>query len=567
MLRIADEISREYPRDNPDMGFSFSRQRDFMSPRYRQMLLGLIGASICMLLLTCANVANLALARAAGRERELAVRAALGAGRERLLRQMLTESLTLAVIGGIAGAAVAFASLPLLAQLIPSSMPLDVKPALDLRAFGLAAAFAALTGLGFGLLPALRASGRGGLAALRDARGSASRQRLRTTLVAIEVGLSVVLLIASGLLIRAVWRVRSVETGFAAERVLTMRTALAPALYDSVRRVDFYRRVLADVRATPGVEAAAYTSGLPMVFTGGITLILLPGEVDRRDGTQIASIRLVSSQFYSTMGIPLRRGRDVSENDMPDAPLVAVVSESFAERHWPGQDPIGRVFATRGQTRTVVGVVGDIKVRGLERTSEPQLYLPAFQPPPGIADLYQPKDLVVRLAPQAGSIVPTVRGIVRRIDPQQPVSNVKRLADVVGDQTAVRRAQVNVLGALAVLALLLAGVGIHGLLSFTVAQRDREIGVRLALGAKPKTVARMILGEGTRLALFGALPGALVGYGAGRAMSSLLFGVRPEDPLTIGTAAGLCFVVAALGCIRPAIRAASIEPMAALRSD
>ena len=567
LLRIADEISAEFPNENPEMGFSFSRQRDFMSPRYRQMLLGLIGASACLLLLTCANVANLALARAAGRERELAVRAALGAGRERLLRQMLTESMTLAVLGGIAGALVAVASLPLLSQLVPSTLPLESQPTIDIRSFAIAAAFAALTSLGFGLLPALRASSRTGLSALRETRGSASRQRLRTVLVAIEVGLSVVLLISSGLLIRAVWRVRSVETGFATERVLTMRTALAAAQYDSVRRMDFYRRVLADVRVLPGIEGAAYTSGLPMVFTGGMTLILLPGEVDRRDGKQSASIRLVSSQFHSTMGIPLLNGRDVSEDDTPDKQLVAVVSKSLAERHWPGEDPIGRTFTTRGQTRTVVGVVGDIKVRGLERTSEPQLYIPAFQPPTGIAELYQPRDLVLRLSPQAGNILPPVRAIVRRVDPQQPVSNVRMLADVVGDQTAARRAQVNILGALAALALLLAGVGIHGLLSFTVAQRDREIGVRLALGAKPKAVARMILSEGVRLALIGAIPGALVAYAAGRAMSSMLFGIRPEDPLTLGVATGLCFLVAALGCVRPAIRAARIQPMAALRSE
>lgn len=565
--RIADEIAAAYPQDNPDQGFSFSRQRDFMSPRYRQMLLALIGASLCMLLLTCANVANLSLARAAARERELAVRTALGAGRERLMRQMLTESLALALLGGIAGGVAAVVAVPLLSQLVPSTLPLEARPAVDLRVFFLAAAFAALTGLGFGLVPALRASGRNGLAALRETRGSAGPQRLRSALVAVEVGLSVVLLISSGLLIRAVWRVQSVDTGFTVERVLTLRTALPPAQYDSVRRADFYRRVIAGVRALPGVEDAGYTSGLPMVFTGGITLILLPGETDRRDGTQLASLRLVTSQFFSTLRIPLLQGRDVNEEDSPDRPLVAVVSASFARRHWPDQDPIGRTFATRGQTRTVVGVVGDIRVRGLERTSEPQLYLPALQPPPGIADQYLPRDLVVRTAAQAGTVLPAIRQLVRQIDPQQPVSDVRPLADVVGDQTAARRAQVNVLGALAVLALLLAGVGIHGLLSFTVAQRDREIGVRLALGARPESVARMVLNEGVRLAVVGAIPGALVAWLAGRAMNAMLFGVTPADPLTLGVATGLCFLVAALGCVRPAIRASRIEPMAALRAD
>ena len=566
LARIADEIAAAHPDEQPDIGFSFSRQRDFMSPRYRIMLLGLAGASLCMLLLTCANLANLSLARAAARKRELAVRAALGAGRERLVRQMLTESVVLAVLGGLAGAVAAVIALPVLANLVPSSLPLASQPSVDVRMFAIAAAFAALTGFGFGLLPVLRAGGRSAFAVLRDARGSAGRQRLRTVLVAVEVAVSVVLLISAGLLIRAVMRVQSVHPGFDAEHVLTLRTALATH-YDSVRRVDFYQRVLSEVRALPGVESAAYLSGLPMVMTGGITLILLPGEVDRRDGTQTASIRLVSSQYFSTMAIPLRSGRDIGESDVRENPLVAVVSQSFASRHWPNEDPIGRTFSTRGQERTVVGIVGDVKVRGLERTSEPQLYIPAYQQPTGIADFYLPRDLVVRTSRDAMALVPRIRDIVRQVDPQQPVSGVRMLSDVVGDQTADRRAQVRVLSALALLALLLAGVGIHGLLSFTVAQRDREIGVRLALGAKPRGIAGMIVSEGARMALFGVLAGVVVAYFAARAMSALLFGVQPDDPLTIGAAAGLCFVVTAVGCLRPAIRAARIAPMAALRAD
>jgi predicted permease len=567
---IALEIEREHPADHPDIGFSFYKQRDAMSPRYRQVLLVLCGASLAMLLLTCANLANLSLARAAGREREIAVRAALGAGRERLVRQMLTESIVLAAIGGVAGALIAFVTVPLLSQLVPPSMPLSSKPSVDVRAFTLAAVFAAVTGLGFGLIPALRVGGQRGFAALREGtRGSAQRQRLRTTLVAIEVAVSVALLIASGLLIRAVWRVQAVPAGFSTEGVLTLRTQLPIPKYDEPgRRADFHRRVLAGVRTLPGVEAASYTSGLPMVFTGGITLILLPGEVDRRDGTQTASIRLVTSQFFSTLQIPLRRGRAIGDEDTRDRQLVAVVSESFAKRHWGGpNDAIGRTFTTRGQERTVVGVVGDIKVRGLERTSEPQLYIPFDQAPVPIGDNYQPKDLLVRSARPEAALVPAIREIVRQVDAQQPISNVRTLSEVVGDQTVTRRAQVRILGALAVLALLLAGVGIHGLLAFTVAQRDREIGVRLALGANPGLVARMIVSEGVRMALIGIVPGVLIAYAAARAMGALLFGVRPEDPLTIAVAAVACFLTAVAACLRPALRAARIDPISALRAD
>jgi predicted permease len=566
---IALRIAEEHPAEHPDIGFSFFKQRDQMSPAYRLSLLVLCGASLCMLLLTCANLANLSMARAAGRERELAVRAALGAGRERLVRQMLTESVVLATLGGIAGAIMATLTLPLLAQLVPPSLPIATRPSVDGRVFGIAAVFAALTGLGFGVIPALRVGGQKHFDALREGtRGSGRRQRLRTTLVAVEICLSVVLLIASGLLIRAIWRVQAVRPGFSAERVLTLKTELPTPKYDDpAQRASFYLRVLDGVRVLPGVESAAYTSGLPMVMTGGITLILLPGEVDRRDGKQSASFRLVSGQFFPTMQIPLQQGRAISDDDTRDRQLVAVISESFAKRHWPNGDALGKTFRTRGQERTVVGVVGDIKVRGLERNSEPQLYIPFAQAPDGTGGIYLPKDLVVRTKLGDASLVPAIREIVRQVDPQQPISNVRMLSDVLDDQTMTRRAQIRILGALAALALLLAGVGIHGLLAFTVAQRDREIGVRLALGADPAQVGRMVVTEAVRMAVIGLVPGVLIAYAAARAMSALLFGVRPNDPVTIGIAAGACFIMAATACARPAIRAARISPISALRAD
>jgi predicted permease len=563
------QLTRDRPDEYADRGFSFFRQRDEMSPRYRVMLLALCGASLCMLLLTCANLANLLLARAAGRERELAVRAALGAGRERLMRQMLTETVTLALIGGLAGALVAALAVPLLARLVPSTMPMASQPTVDLRVFAIAATLSALTGLGFGLLPAMRVGGRTGFSALREgSRGSGRRKGLRTVLVAVEVTVSVVLLIASGLLIRAMMRVQAIDPGFSVDRVLTLTTALPIPKYDSVgRRADFYQRVLMDVRALPGVEGAAYISGLPFRLTGGIARVLLPGEEDRRDGSQNASYRLVTSQFFSTMRIPVRQGRDVRETDTRDGQLVAVVSESFGKRRFPNQDPIGKVIEVRGDTLTIVGVVGDVKVRGLERNSEPQLYLPANQALAGLGDNYHPKDLVVRSSLREGALLPAIRDAVRRVDPQQPISNIRMLSELLGDQTATRRAQLRVLAALAALALILAAVGIHGLLSFTVAQRDREIGVRLALGAEPKGVAGMIVSEGVRMALIGVVPGVAIAYLAARGMSALLFGVSPNDPVTIGIVAVVCFVTAVAACVGPALRAARIHPMSALRAD
>ena len=566
---IADGITRESPGLEEAMGFSFFRQRDQLSPRYRMILLALCGASLAMLLLTCANLANLMLVRAVARERELAVRAALGAGRERLVRQLLTESVLLAVSGGIAGALVAAATVPLLSSLVPATLPIASRPSVDHRVFAFALGFAVLTGLGFGLIPALRAGGGTGFAALRQGArsgGGRAASRLRSALVAVEVGVSVVLLISSGLLIRAIWHVQAVDPGFRTESVLTLRTALASPVYrDSVRREQFLREVTSGVRALAGVEGAAYISGLPMVLTGGITGITIPGAEPR--GNRSASLRLVTPGFFETLEIPLLAGRDVSEADTRDRQLVAVVSESFAKRFWPTEDPIGREFETRGDRRIVVGVVADIRVRGLERSSEPQLYLPAYQPPATIGDLYQPKDLVVRAARPDPGLVAAIRRVVRQADPQQPVSNVRLLAEVVGDQTADRRAQVNVLGALAVLALLLTAVGIHGLLAFTVSQRDREIGVRLALGASPRSVARMIVADGMRVALLGVVPGVFVAWMAARSMSALLVGVPPGDPLTIAAVAAVCFVTTVAACARPALRAAGVHPIAALKSD
>jgi predicted permease len=387
-------------------------------------------------------------------------------------------------------------------------------------------------------------------------------------LVTIEVAVSVTLLVVTSLLIRAMWRVQAVDPGFAADAVLTLQTDLPSPRYDDpVRRMEFYRRVIDGVRALPGVEHAAFTSGLPMVMTGGLTRIVVTGEEERFDGSQNASLRLVTPQFFSTLRIPLLAGRALSETDVRDRPLVAVVSESLARRHWPNADPIGKVFATRGQTRTVVGVVADIRVRGLERTSEPQLYVPANQPPDPIGPLYLPKNLLVRMSRPNPGLAAAIREIVRKVDSQQPVSDVRMLAEVVGDQTETRRAQLQVLVALAVLALLITAAGMHGLLGFTVAQRDREIGVRLALGANRGSVARMIMSEGARIALSGGVVGTFVAYFAARGMSTLLFGVPPTDVVTITLVALICVVTSIAAAARPAQRAAASHPMSALKAD
>jgi putative ABC transport system permease protein len=566
---MATRLQRDHPETNAETGFSFFRQRDFVLPRYRMMLLALCGASLSLLLLTGANLGNLLLVRAAVRERELAVRAALGAGRERLVRQMLTESVVLALMGGIAGVVVAKLAVPLLSHLVPNTLPFAEAPRVDVRALGIAGLFTALTAIGFGLIPAA-VVGRTGFVALREGTraGGGRRQRLRAVLVAVEVAVSVVLLVASSLLIRAVWKVQSVDPGFASERVLTLRTSLtASRSADSVRRTDFLDRVLAGVQSLPGVTSAAYTSGLPMVLTGGIAGVEVPGVEVRSRRTDGVSLRYVTPQFFATLGIPVLQGRPVADGDRQGRPLVAVVSESFVRRFWPNENALGKTFKMRGAEPSVVGIVRDIKVRGLERDNEPQLYMAAAQAPAQLGGLYIPKDLVVRTSTRGEALLPSVRDVIRRVDPEQPVSNVKLLSEVVTGQTADRRAQLRILSALAIVALLLTGIGIHGLLAFMVAQRSREIGVRLALGAEPGRVARMIVGEAARLALLGGIPGILVAYGAARAMSALLFGIPPGDPLSLAGGTLLVIFVTLLGAMAPAFRAVRVSPLLAMRAE
>jgi predicted permease len=391
---------------------------------------------------------------------------------------------------------------------------------------------------------------------------------VRSLLVIVEVAGSVALLISSGLLVRAMWRIQSVDPGFRTEKVLTLRTALPWPKYEGpTARNRYYDQVLDGVRAIPGVRSAAFTSGVPMSMRGGIWPIQLRGDESVRTAENSASLRFVTPQFFASLGIPIKQGRDVEITDMLDRTMVAVVSESFARHFWPNEPAIGKHFKSAFSDRTVVGVVGDIRTRGLEQESEPQLYLPYRQQDSASLIYYTPKDLVIRTDVSSASVLRAVREIVRQADPLQPISDVQTMEEIVASQTASRAAQLRVLAILAVIALLLSAVGIHGLLSFTVSRRSREIGVRVALGAQSAQVARMVLFEGVLLAVGGLIPGVAIAYAAGRGMQALLAGVTPGDPLTFSIAVLLCAATTILGCMRPAARAARVDPMTALRSD
>lgn len=567
---LAERFAQQHFGDDTEAGATVHRLRDDLSPRARLLVLALCGAALCILLLASANLAGLLLARGQGRRRELAVRTALGAGRERLVRQLVTESICLALAGGIAGVAIAALGVPLLEHLVPSGLPLAERPSVDERVLVIAVLVVGLTSMLFGVVPGLRSGGRSVADALRDGvrTGGGRTQRLRAGLVVVEIASSVVLLIASGLLIRAVWRIQSTDPGFRAESVLTVRTVLPRPRYDSTeRRAQFYDRVLDDVRALPGVTDAAYISGLPMRMTGGIWPVAMPGEEKAPGESDLVSLRFVTPRFFATLGVPLHRGRDLAESDTRDRPFVAVVSESFVRRHWPDEDPIGKRFVVAFDERTVAGVVGDIRVRGLERSSEPQVYLPYRQVADGSLVGYFPKDLVVRSNATAATLLPAIRRAVHDADPEQPVSDVAMLPEIVGAETAPRVTQLRLLATLSAIALLIAGVGIHGLLTFSVSQRSQELAVRRALGAPARDLVGLVLGEGMLLAVVGIVAGVALAYPAARAMGILLAGVEPADPLTIGAVAALCLATALAGCLRPTVRAARADPLAALRAE
>lgn len=576
MQAIASRLREQYPRENKDTGSRVEPLGAELSRRSRLLLLALSGASACLLLIACANLANLLLARALARSRELAVRAALGAGRERLVRQLMTENLLLAFVGGGLGVTLAWLAVPLLAHLVPTSLPIAASPSMDGRVLAFAVLLTLATGLGFGLAPVLRGSGRHTFDGLREGvrAGGGARERLRGALVTIEIAACVVLLVITGLLLRTIAAVQDVNPGFQAEGTLTLRAELpTEGRYAAVAaREAFYDRVLDDVRRLPSVTDAGFISFMPIsTFRGGIWPVILPGVTDvganvRSEG-QVACLRYVTPGYFGAMRIPLLRGRGIERRDTQDAPFVAVVSASFVQQHWPEGDPIGRRFTFAFAEREVVGVVGDVRFRGLERESEPQVYLSSAQVPDTAVTFYAPRALVVRTTLDPGSLMTPVRAIIRQADPRLAITEAQTGHDLLARDVASRAAQVRVLAVFASVAFVLAGVGIHAVLAFLVSQRSREIATRRVLGARAPQILGMIGRRSLRLTVAGVVPGVLLAYLSGRSMEALLFGVEPADLLTYACAIVLAAVMAAIGSLLPALRALSVDPMTALRSE
>ena len=570
MRVVAGRLSRAYPKELARVGIAAFRLRDDIPARSRLMLKALLGAALCVLLIACTNLANLLLARAMMRRRELAVRAALGAGRERLIRQMLTESLVLAIPGGALGLLIAYAALPLLVRLVPLSLPIPELPTLDGRVLLFASLVTFATAIGFGVAPAIRSSFHKGADINEGGRSGMGgrREGLRSALVITEVACSMVLLVGFGLLTRALWRIQAVDPGFRTDHVLTLRTALPMPRYEQPEtREPFYRHVLDESRRLPGVTAVGYTSFLPIVMAGGIWPVEIAGHPKDVANRDTVSIRFVTPDFFRALGIPLLMGRDVRQNDTRGAPLVALVSQSFVRRYWQGDNPIGRSINVGNHDRVIIGVVGDIRNRGLEQSSEPQVYL-SWKQPDDVSSWYAPKDLVVRTSGGDPALLAgSLRRIIREADPAQPISDVRLLTEILEANTAPRRVQLAVLGAFGAMALLLAAIGIHGLLAFAVSSRTQEIGVRMALGARNADIVNMTMGEGLKLGLIGTAAGLLLAYGAGRFLQSLLAGADPWDPATLSAAAAVCVFMTLLGSLLPAVRALRVDPTTAMRAE
>jgi predicted permease len=565
---IGAQLQRAYPKENGKSGIGVVWLRDMLSPQSRMLVLAVFAAALCLMLIACTNLANLLFARAMVRRREMAVRMAIGAGRQRLLRQLLTESLLLAIAGGSLGVLLAFTAIPLLTRLVPLGLGLGAIPEVDWRVFGFAASLVLVTSMAFGVGPAWHSCRTAPSNALqsRSAVGGRS-ERLRSALVLAEVTATVVLLVGAGLLVKALWRVQALNPGFRPEGILTLRTALpSPKYVPAEARRSFYARVMDGTRALPGVASVAYVSYQPMDPTSGRWEVLTPGVVDDPLSAPQAVIHFVTPGFFDTLGIPLKAGRDFNQQDDANAQPVTIISESLAERLWPGQNPIGRRVNLARSDRVIVGVAGSIAVRSLESAIDPQIYFPSEQL--GNTSLYYaPKDLLIRASGDPLTLVPSLRRVIREADPDQAVSDVKLLSDIVGAQTAPRRDQLVVLSTFAAIAFLLAGIGIHGLLSFTVSSRTQEIGVRVALGAARSTILSMFLRQGLTLGFAGIAIAVPLAYFAARGMGALLFGVEPGDPAIYAFAALVALTMTLAGSVRPAVRAAVIDPTITTRVE
>ncbi|HUG54713.1 MAG TPA: ABC transporter permease [Vicinamibacteria bacterium] len=570
---IAAGLAALYPVENRDRRFPLVPLQSFLVREIRPTLLLLSGAVAFILLIAGVNVVNLLLARAADREREMAVRAALGASRPRLLRQLVVESLLLAAMGGLAALLVGRWTLAVIALVGRDQVPALETVRLDSVVLAFTAVVSLLTGILFGLAPGLQASRDAMAPPLKDgarALESPGRERLRRALVASEIALSVVLLAGAGLLLRSLQHLQSVHPGFEPERLLTFDMNLPMNPYrDIPRRTAFFDSLLDRVRVLPGVTAAAATTDLPFQTERVPQNFLVEGEPVVEPGAEPEVFsRAVSPGFFSTLGIPLRRGRDFEARDRAGAEPVGIVNEAAARQLFGGRDPMGlRVAWARAEPRvwiTVVGVAGDVRGDGLDRADAPALYTPfAQETRPWRTWMY----VALRTSLPPAALAGAVRAEVGRADKDIPVTRVRSMDELRARSVAGRNFSLALLGAFALVALMLAAVGIHGVTAYAVSRRTREIGLRMALGARREDVLRLVLGQAMMVTVIGLAAGTAGALALRRLVASMLYGVTPGDPATFAAVAALLALVALGAGYVPARRAAGVDPAVALRSE
>jgi putative ABC transport system permease protein len=577
MSAIARRLNGQLPATERNRGISVVPLSLSMVGSQSRLALWMLGGAVfCVFLIAAANVTSLSLARSVARAREMAVRAALGASAGRIVRQLLTEGVVLAAVSGLVGTWLASAGIRLIRAFGPGNLPRLNEVSLDLRVLGWALAISVLAGILVGLAPAMTALRRdlrpSGVEGGRSVAGGAATRRIRRALVVAEFALAIVLLVGAGLLVRS-WRyVNSIDPGFRPERVLMMELSTpttlqaataAEALGVSARRIDLYQRVLEQIQAVPGVESAAI--GDLFIGNAGAEVLTVEGDAGTVSERLLFTRDEVSADFFRTLGTPLLRGRFFSIADGPDAPPVAIVNDAMARRLWPGRDPVGRRFkpGPRDSDRpwyVVVGVVADMRRQGVEREPVPQMFVSLVQSPPQSADLF-----IRTSSDQPMAMAGALRAAVRRVERDAPIHGVAPLDEQLGSYLAQRRFQTSLLTGFSVVALLMAAVGIYGLIQYSVATRTQEIGLRMALGAEAGHIFRMMIGEGLTLSLTGLALGLVGAWWLGRAGSSLLSGVTATDPLTFTAVSLVLTAVATAACVFPARRAMRVDPIVALR--
>ena len=571
MNAIAARLEGEYPDTNKDVGIRLvSLQKELVETEQPRLLL-LFGALLTVLLITCANLAGLLSARASARQKESAIRSALGAGRRRLVRQMLTESMLMVLLGGALGVLVAYFGVKALLAIYPSSPATWTEFGIDRAALLFTLVISLLVGLGFGLLPALQFSRTRLNETLKEgSRGTAGRgtEKLRAVLVTVQIAFALVLLTVGGLLIRSMQQLQQVNPGFNAEQLLTMQLALPRTKYtEDEQRARFFEEVVAQVKALPDVKNVAVASQLPFVGENSASSFQIVGGPPLPKGQTLdTSRRTVSTDYFQTLGLQLMRGRTFDQRDTAQAPRVVIINEAMARKFWPGDDPLGRYITLNSSTQyEIIGVVSNAKHSSLQEEDEPQAFTAHQQVPSRTMDLAVRANYSFEREPAA--LVNAIRQTVSKIDPEQAVYNIGTMEQRLSQSIAPQRFVALLLSLFAALALIQALIGIYGVMSYAVTQRRQELGIRMALGARPGSILSLVLRRGMKLTLIGMALGLIGAVASTRFLRDMLFGIKPIDPLTFAAMTLLLIGISLVACFLPARRATKVDPLDVLRSE